>query len=119
MTITLDLLYAIKTTGILHLPKFIKMTSLRIFKSPVVDGLQTSNLRIRYISLEGVPPQDAVAALTDNQVILTDIHICSYERATVIKFGQKYTALIEVHRTLSEMLVTSLLFNHVTYLLMT
>ena len=64
INIILDLLKVIKTiflklpkdsklTCIFNLLKVSKMTSMRIFISPVMEGLRTSNLRSRHTSLKG------------------------------------------------------------------
>ena len=99
MNAILDLPKFRKITIILDLPKVIfnllksrKMMSLRIFISPVVEGLRTSNLKSRFISLKGfhtaLHHKVNVALLGDNHVILRNLHISSYGGASVIKFEQ-------------------------------
>ena len=68
-----------------------KMSSLRIYISPVMEKLETLNLNstVNLIQrvLLGTPPQKELASLPHIHVTLTNLFI-SRLRTTVVKFGQ-------------------------------
>ena len=77
-----------KMNIIFELLKISKMTSLKIYISPVMEKLETKfgqQLNIEKVPL-GTPPQAVVMTLAHNHV--TNLFISSYRGATVIKFGQ-------------------------------
>lgn len=97
------------------------MMSLRIFISPVVEGLRTSNLKSRCISLKGfhtaLQHRVNVALLGDNHVILRNLHISSYGGASVIKFEQDVHSLDRRPKgTSPEKIVTTLPYDYVIQL---
>ena len=81
-----------KKTASLELLKVSKVTSLKIYISPVTEKLETSNFifgqQINTIEmvLLGTLLQAVVMTLAHNH--LTNIFILSYRGAAVIKFGQ-------------------------------
>ena len=65
-----------------------KMTSLKIYISPVREKLEIKfgeQVNIERVSL-GTSPQEVVMSVVYNEV--TNLFISSYRGATVIKFGQ-------------------------------
>ena len=78
-----------KMNIIFELLKISKMTSLKIYISPVMEKLEAKfgqhvNI-IERVPL-GTPPQAVVKTLAHNHV--TNLFISSHRGATVIKFGQ-------------------------------
>ena len=78
-------------TNNFKLLKVCKMNSLEIYKSPVMEKLETSNLDSKVNLIQSVPlgtlHQELVTSLPHNQVTLTTLFTSSY-RGAIIKFGQ-------------------------------
>ena len=109
-TIFIDLPKDSKLTCIFNLLKVSKMTSMRIFVSPVMEELRTSNLRSRYTSLKGFH-----RAFHHRMKWLHRL-ISVMEELQLLSLDRKCMVFRSPQGTSPEMLVTLLPYSHVNQL---